>query len=283
MFRLKEKLLNALGSFGIVLYYLINLLIAVLPILMIHQPFWLDLIILLLATLFPLGTIALWIWGLVCAIIGEQDIFAIFYYVVTVIIFCPFLVSVLADIPRLLNKFKKHPKKPKQGTKQPERDIFIVNYYQIIASMENYESKETLKLELIPAMFILADMAALLLHADRASVRKNIIDAAVEINPAITKEWFYHRIHLYETVLEGKHIRGEWVADSSTNKEGVNPIAKCIFILGDILYNPECTQDYDNAPFLIGSIFDNADFASRIMTPLGDMLTSYVNKLAEVL
>jgi len=92
---MKEKLQSLLGGFGMVLYYGLMLLIAILPLVMIDVPFWADAIILIAVNVFPPLSLPLWIWGLVKAIQGPQDAWAIIYYVAAVVVFLPTFISII--------------------------------------------------------------------------------------------------------------------------------------------------------------------------------------------
>jgi hypothetical protein len=112
---------------------------------MIYQPLWIDLIIMLAATLIPFGTFALWIWGLVCAIMGKQDVFAIIYYVVTAVIFSPFLFSMLSYIPALFHKKPRSRQSRKFKPANHDSDVpvevensFDSNYQQIKLNKSNH-------------------------------------------------------------------------------------------------------------------------------------------------
>lgn len=95
---MKEKLMNALGRFGFGLWYLVSLLIAVMPLVMIDAPFLLNLLLLAIALFVPATSGIFWMWGLVCAIQGPQDIIAIIYYVLFAIMFLPFFISTVLNI-----------------------------------------------------------------------------------------------------------------------------------------------------------------------------------------
>ena len=100
---MKEKLMNALGTAGIILWYLVSLLIAIIPFVMIGASFLLNLLFFGIVQFFPASSVVFWIWGLVCAIKGPQDAWAIIYYVLFVIMFLPFFVSTILS---LFNKRK---------------------------------------------------------------------------------------------------------------------------------------------------------------------------------
>lgn len=95
---MKEKLSNILGGAGVVLYYLFRLIVPALPFVMIGTKWWLTAILFLVQQFFPPLTIVIWGWGLVCAIQGVQDVWAIAYYVLFVIMFLPFFISTILSI-----------------------------------------------------------------------------------------------------------------------------------------------------------------------------------------
>lgn len=95
---MKEKLTNALGVFGVVLFYLLRLVIAVLPFLMIDCNFIVTFLIVLLCQFIPLLDIIIWIWGLISAFLGPQDVFAIIYYIAFAILFVPFFISLIKSL-----------------------------------------------------------------------------------------------------------------------------------------------------------------------------------------
>ena len=95
---MKEKLSSALGTFGVVLYYLIRISISALPFVMIGGGFLLTFLLFLVMYFFPVTGIIFWIWGLVRAISGVQDWLAIIYYICFVILFLPFFISSIASL-----------------------------------------------------------------------------------------------------------------------------------------------------------------------------------------
>ena len=100
---MKDKLLNALGSAGGILWYLLSLLIAVMPLVMIDASFLLNLLLWGVMFFIPATSGIFWIWGLFCALRGPQDLIAIIYYVLFVIMFLPFFISSVLNIFRKRN------------------------------------------------------------------------------------------------------------------------------------------------------------------------------------
>ena len=85
--KLKERFGTVFGSAMGVVYSIVTFLLSILPLVMLDLPFWADFLIilgvnLLNGLLFCIPELALWIVGLVAAIHGKQDAWAIAYYVV---------------------------------------------------------------------------------------------------------------------------------------------------------------------------------------------------------
>ena len=97
---IKEKMIGTLGAFGFILYYIISILVCILPFVMIDLNFILTFVLIVINYLFPLSSIIFWIWGLVGAINGPQDIFAIIYYICFAILWLPFFISILTSLIR---------------------------------------------------------------------------------------------------------------------------------------------------------------------------------------
>lgn len=95
---MKEKLLGIFGTFGIVLYYIATLLISVLPVVMIGGNFFIRLLLIIISTMIPATSAIFWIWGLICAIGGIQDAWAIIYYIVFVVVWIPYYINVLSNL-----------------------------------------------------------------------------------------------------------------------------------------------------------------------------------------
>ena len=94
----KERIANSLGAFGVVLYFVIRIIIAILPFVMIGGNFFLTLFLISINTFVPFASVVFWIWGLVCAIKGVQDIWAIIYYIAFVLIWIPFFISTIVSM-----------------------------------------------------------------------------------------------------------------------------------------------------------------------------------------
>ena len=95
---MKEKLFSMFGAFGIVLFYISRLIIAILPFVMIGGNFFVSLLLISINSLVPFASAVFWIWGLVCAINGVQDIWAIIYYIVFAVVWIPFYINTIVAV-----------------------------------------------------------------------------------------------------------------------------------------------------------------------------------------
>ena len=93
----KERIVNSLGVFGTVLLLLIRLIVSILPFVMIGGNFFVTLLLISINAFVPVASAVFWIWGLVCAIQGVQDIWAIIYYIAFVVIWIPFYISLIVS------------------------------------------------------------------------------------------------------------------------------------------------------------------------------------------
>lgn len=62
---------------------------------------------------------------------------------------------------------------------------------------------------------------------------------------------FWSRVEIYATLINGRKARCDWMmADPSFLQKADIP-AKLIYAFGDFLINPECRNDYENAPIVL--------------------------------
>lgn len=95
---MKEKLTNALGSFGSFIWLIISMTIAVIPIVAIGMPFWINIILFAIMLFIPATSVIFWVWGLIRMINGPQDVVAIVYYVLFVVLFLPTFIQIMVSL-----------------------------------------------------------------------------------------------------------------------------------------------------------------------------------------
>ena len=94
---LKDKIVGFLGGAGSILYYLLLLIISIMPLVMIGTNWWQSLIIIAADQFLPVISSVFWVWGLIKAILGPQNVFAIIYYVLFAIVYIPFFITFIAS------------------------------------------------------------------------------------------------------------------------------------------------------------------------------------------
>ena len=86
---------------------------------------------------------------------------------------------------------------------------------------------------------------------------------------------------LYDSIMGGKPVRGDWYMGDNIEPLCSDPISKCAVALGDILYNPECAENYDSAPLMIGNYFELVSFFDSIMVPLQKRMTTLLTEMCD--
>ena len=108
MKNLKDVLANALGTVGIVVWYLASSVLMFLPLTFLNFPIWVDLIILFavlsLSSLGDLIELALWIWSFIVVISEPIDGWSVFYFValavnvlITILPWAIYIISVIIE------------------------------------------------------------------------------------------------------------------------------------------------------------------------------------------
>lgn len=79
---LKRLLTVWTGAIGVAIFYLISLGMIALPCMMLKLPVWAIFLVVIACKFIPFAYQVLWIAGLIGAITGKQDAFAVVYYVI---------------------------------------------------------------------------------------------------------------------------------------------------------------------------------------------------------
>lgn len=123
--------------------------------------------------------------------------------------------------------------------------------------------------ELLPAMFIVADFATMKAGRTRTEFAKALVTYLTDagfLNEENTPT-FHSRLGLYSKIIRGeRHPRGDWaLADTNTLTNSL--VGVVAVVLGDIVTNPACADDYENAPVAIFGIDELMDFFQNTMYP----------------
>lgn len=145
--------------------------------------------------------------------------------------------------------------------------VFKKHYKRIINIIKDWNLDNNAKFEVLTSMYVISDFAITSAGKDRQAVAQAVMSQIDDILSCYDKNKFYSRVDLYGSVIRGKELRLEWFLGDRNNLDD-NVVIKCAGLLGDILYNPECADDYDNAPVCIYGIDKELIFANNIMIPI---------------
>ena len=86
------------GTLWIVFRWVGSLLISILPFVFIDLSFFWTSILIAINCMLPYVSPVFWIWGLVKAINGTQDVWAIVYYIAFAVVFVPYFVILIKSL-----------------------------------------------------------------------------------------------------------------------------------------------------------------------------------------
>ena len=93
---MKDKLMTALGSVGIVLFYIIMLLFCVAPFMILDLPIWAEFILILIilstSTLGGIICIGLYVWAAIVALTHPINLVSIIFFVIAVLYILIFVI-----------------------------------------------------------------------------------------------------------------------------------------------------------------------------------------------
>lgn len=86
MKRIKDWVFTTFGTIGVVLFYLVSILFQIAPLIMLDFHFLIDFVLIIAMICIPflniIVNLIVWIWALIVTIGGEQDAWAIAYYII---------------------------------------------------------------------------------------------------------------------------------------------------------------------------------------------------------
>ena len=155
------------------------------------------------------------------------------------------------------------------GRKKTAETIFTGHYKTMLEIAKASAIAQNPEFELLPAMFVITDYAAASAQKDRRSIANEATRAMTSAYKGLDNALLDKRCDLYGEIIRGKALRGEWfLGDISALSD--NAISKCTALLGHILYNPQCAENYDTAPVVVYDIFESMKYADSVMKPLLD-------------
>lgn len=162
--------------------------------------------------------------------------------------------------------------------------VFYDAYYTILKTLE--------KMSIIDVRGLRVEIAYMLL-----AIAENAVSSNGKNSMSLrfdSRKWFYDlfryngldtvldsRLTLYKSVVEGKPLRGEWLLGNTDSIVG-NPLLCCMTLFGDIIINPQCTNDYENAPIRIVGILEITSFAEVMYKKVFQVISHFAEGLHEI-
>lgn len=161
------------------------------------------------------------------------------------------------------------------------QEEFLVCHVALQNCFYNGEiSMEKFQREIVPLMYVISDIAVINSGYGKYGREKNSnLFKAWYKNKLVnypTEDMFNERVNFYAEFVRGRQPRYEWMFFEKPDwKE--NGILRCCVAFGDLLWNPNCINDYDNAPVLIRNITDAPEFVIGMKNLISVIAEFYYN------
>jgi len=169
--------------------------------------------------------------------------------------------------------------------KRKAEKVFVGHYRAMLRITKVSPLAHNPEFELLPAMFVVSDFAAVNAQKDRIAIADGMIRAMSNLDKGNTSDALLDKLNkrcdLYGEIIRGKPVRGDWFPGDISGLSD-NPISKCTMLLGDLLYNPECAESYDTAPIFLYGIIGQVEFAEFVMKPLFEEMFSLFKDICEL-
>ena len=156
--------------------------------------------------------------------------------------------------------------------------IFTRHYKPLLKTINTSPIAQNAAFELIPAMYVVCDCAAINSGKNREQIAISVTQEAKRLFPSFDQTAFDRRCGLYGEVIRGNALRCEWNMGNADPFSG-NAVTKCAALLGDILYNPNCAENYDDAPIVLHGLMESVSFANSVVKPLLDEFVRLYNDI----
>ena len=152
--------------------------------------------------------------------------------------------------------------------KEKAAQLLFVTHFEAMKKLT--ESSPLVKdpdFELLAALYVMADLAALDSRKDRRELADSLTCQMALILPELDPDVLNARVRLYGQVLQGAKLRGDWFPGVPVLL-GDDLFVRTEVLLGEILCNPGCADDYAGAPAPQIPVADMMTFTVSVMTPL---------------
>lgn len=163
----------------------------------------------------------------------------------------------------------------------PVTKLFTESYNKIRKCLSETEIwVDDYQFEIVPLLVVLSDFIAMYEKKDRQAINQQAIQwACAVLKDVRSEQWLDNRVNLYGQIIRSKKIRGDWLF-GDTEKYNSSPILRCVVAFGDILVNPSCADNYDEAPWLLKDFTVIIPFAAVITSSVVEVIASFCDNIA---
>lgn len=180
------------------------------------------------------------------------------------ILFLLVIVCLIAIVPRGKSKTKplgdKYMTDSKTNIYNATSEIFSEYYKKSVAIFRSSPVAQNVEFEILTPLHTVFNFATSELPKEKRSeimdaVYESMLDSYYDLDSKV----FSQRLNTYKDILLKKDIHNLWAFGKTVLPDNI--ISNSAAICGDILCNPECADDYYNAPILLHDAFILLDFA----------------------
>lgn len=172
------------------------------------------------------------------------------------------------------NKRKRDPYNTDKGELSTGVCIFKKHYNIVTSLVEVFDDYYTddVQNDIAPLLWVICDYAAATAKKDRLEIMTQI-DRRIKYNHLMDNEDFFRkRVDFYASFIRGRTLRGECV-DFAKLPDYPSMVLPAIAFC-DCMVNPECCDNYEEAPVIIGNAFVKFDFKLKVVIPMIDEATA---------
>lgn len=165
--------------------------------------------------------------------------------------------------------------------KKNYKEIFKKHYENALSHLTKSEIAHNAEFELFPVMIMLASFATQGDHSHKNAVADDFVSIIYKnyLVDDVQRHNFIERLTFYNRVIKKHYYRADWDITDELSKNSDNFITNLLIIFGDILVNPDCVIDYEEALFVFHDVQESIDFQTIMIK---DVLSVFLDFIKEI-
>ncbi|MBQ6398218.1 MAG: hypothetical protein IJI06_08750 [Oscillospiraceae bacterium] len=155
------------------------------------------------------------------------------------------------------------------------KQIMEKYYEKALSCFDSTVFKENAAYELVPLLYVIGDLTLVSVHKDRMKYARQVAPNVIPdcINDKNRKRWDDH-MAFYAHIVQGGYLWGGWSLSDLPSELKENPLSRCMVACGDLINDPECIEDYENAPLVLCGITEKMKL-NQAMIQLSNVAFEY--------